>query len=177
MARAHHDSSARRPHGPEDRWVEGPAGRFWGTYGAAGLLLAHPDAGVLLQLRVEWSHFGGTWGLPGGARKAGETPEEAAIREADEEASVPPEAVEVLGAKVFDVGYWSYTTVLAKASRLFDPVMGDAESADLAWVPFADVTGLPLHPGVAESWPELRATLATLDDELAVALGNIAPGE
>ena len=172
MARASHDSSARRPRGPEDAWVDGPQGRYWGTFGAAGLLLAHPVAGVLLQLRVEWSHFGGTWGLPGGARKAGETPEQAAIREADEEASVPPEAVEVLGTKVYDVGYWSYTTVLAKASRLFEPVMGDAESSDLAWVPFAAVAGLPLHPGVESSWPELRATLGALDDELGVALGE-----
>jgi 8-oxo-dGTP pyrophosphatase MutT (NUDIX family) len=172
MARPEHDPTARRPHGPEDRWVDGPKGRYWGANGAAGLLLAHPEAGVLLQLRVEWSHFGGTWGLPGGARKLGESPEQAAIREADEEASVPPEAVEVLGTKVFDVGYWSYTTVLAKASRLFTPVMGDAESSDLAWVPFAEVAGLPLHPGVEAAWPELRATLATLDDELAGALGQ-----
>lgn len=172
MSRASHDPSARRPRGPEDAWVDGPQGRYWGTFGAAGLLLAHPVAGVLLQLRVEWSHFGGTWGLPGGARKSGETPEQAAIREADEEASVPPEAVEVLGTKVYDVGYWSYTTVLAKASRLFEPVMGDAESADLAWVPFADVAGLPLHPGLAASWGELRGTLATLDEELAVALSQ-----
>lgn len=172
MARASHDSSARRPRGPEDAWVDGPRGRYWGTNGAAGLLLAHPVAGVLLQLRVEWSHFGGTWGLPGGARKIGEDAEAAAIREADEEASVPPEAVEVLGTQIFDVGYWSYTTVLAKASRLFEPVVGDAESSELAWVPFTRVAELPLHPGVAASWPELRATLAALDDELGVALGE-----
>ncbi|CAN5494167.1 NUDIX hydrolase [soil metagenome] len=170
MPRASHDQSARRPRGPEDAWVDGPQGRYWGTNGAAGLLLAHPVAGVLLQLRVEWSHFGGTWGLPGGARKVGESPEDAAIREADEEASVPPEAVTVLGSQIFDVGYWSYTTVLAKASRLFDPVMGDAESSDVQWVPFAEVPKLPLHPGVASSWLELRATLASLDDELALAL-------
>ena len=172
MARAHHDPSAPRPRGPEDAWVDGPQGRYWGTHGAAGLLLAHPEAGVLLQLRVGWSHFGGTWGLPGGARKADETAEQAAIREADEEASVPPEVVQVLATTVFDIGYWSYTTVLAKASRLFDPVMGDAESSDLRWVPFAEVAALPLHPGVAASWPELRGTLATLDEELAVALSR-----
>src|SRR5688572_30414253 len=169
MSRAHHDPSARRPHGPEDVWVDGPRGRFWGRNGAAGLMLAHPDAGILLQLRVEWSHFGGTWGLPGGARKAGETPEQAAIREADEEASVPPDAVEVLATRVFDVGYWTYTTVLAKASRLFEPAMGDAESSDLRWVPFAEVGRLPLHPGVAAEWPELRASLTALDEELAAA--------
>jgi 8-oxo-dGTP pyrophosphatase MutT (NUDIX family) len=171
MARASHDPSARRPRGPEDAWVDGARGRYWGTYGAAGLLLAHPEAGVLLQLRVEWSHFGGTWGLPGGARKAGETPEQAAIREADEEASVPPDAVEVLATRVFDVGYWSYTTVLAKASRLFEPAVGDAESSELRWVPFAEVAGLPLHPGVEREWPELRAELTALDEELAAAIG------
>src|SRR6187402_2918481 len=101
MARAHHDPSARRPRGPEDVWVDGPRGRYWGGYGAAGLLLAHPEVGVLLQLRVEWSHFGGTWGLPGGARKQDEPAVEAAIREADEEAGVPPELVEVLAESVF----------------------------------------------------------------------------
>jgi 8-oxo-dGTP diphosphatase len=170
MARAHHDPSARRPHGPEDVWVDGPRGRYWGGYGAAGLLLAHPRAGVLLQRRVEWSHFGGTWGLPGGARKAGESPEQAAIREADEEAMVPPDAVEVLATRVFDVGYWTYTTVLAKASRLFEPAAGDAESSELRWVPFAEVAGLPLHPGVEAEWPELRASLTALDEELAAAI-------
>jgi 8-oxo-dGTP pyrophosphatase MutT (NUDIX family) len=177
MARASHDPSARRPRGPEDAWVDGPEGRYWGTYGAAGLLLAHPVAGVLLQLRVPWSHFGGTWGLPGGARKAGETPEQAAIREADEEASVPPDAVEVLGTNVYDIGYWSYTTVLAKASRLFEPVMGDAESSDLAWVPFSDVAALPLHPTFATAWADLRGTLAGLDDELGGAVQARLPGD
>lgn len=162
MARASHDPDARRPRGPEDVWVEGPAGRYWGSYGAAGLLLAHPDAGVLLQLRAIWSHFGGTWALPGGARKAGETAEAAAIREADEEAGVPPEVVEVLDRTVFDVGYWTYTTVIAKASRAFTPILGDAESEALRWVPIDTVDDLPLHPTFADAWPALRSRLHEL---------------
>jgi 8-oxo-dGTP pyrophosphatase MutT (NUDIX family) len=177
MRRPEHDPTARRPHGPEDIWVDGPEGRYWGRYGAAGLLLAHPEAGALLQLRVGWSHFGGTWGLPGGARKRDETPEQAAVRESDEEAGVPPEAVHVLGTQILDLGYWSYTTVLAKASRLFEPVLGDAESEALRWVPFDEVAALPLHPGVARAWPELRATLAGLDEELALALQAGLPGD
>lgn len=172
MARPKHDPIARRPRGPEDTWVDGPQGRYWGKFGAAGLLLAHPDAGVLLQLRVEWSHFGGTWGLPGGARKADETPEQAAIREADEEASVPPDAVGVLGTKVLDLGYWTYTTVLAKSSRIFEPVVGDAESAALRWVPFREVDSLRLHPGLESSWPDLRADLTNLDEQLGSVLGR-----
>ncbi len=166
MDRPTHDPNQRRPHGLGDAWVDGPQGRFWGTFGAAGLLLAHPEAGVLLQHRAIWSHHGGTWGVPGGARKPAETAEAAALRESDEEAGVPPELVQVLGSSVLDVGYWSYTTVLAVATELFEPYLGDAESIALSWVPFADVAGLPLHPGLASSWPELRVRLAELDPRL-----------
>lgn len=162
MTRATSDPSARRPRGPEDTWVEGPQGRYWGTFGAAGLLLAHPEAGVLLQLRAIWSHLGGTWGLPGGARKADETPEAAALREADEEAGVPPHLVTVLGTSVLDLGYWTYTTVLARADELFTPVIGDAESEALRWVPFDEVADLPLHPGFGRGWPDLRLRLDEL---------------
>ena len=97
--------------------------------------------------------------MPGGARKAHETPEAAALREADEEAGVPPELVTVLGSSVFDLGYWSYTTVLARADELFTPIVGDAESDALNWVAFDDVATLPLHPGFAAGWPELRLRL------------------
>lgn len=158
MSRASFDPAARRPRGPEDVWVEGPQGRFWGAEGAAGLLLADADA-VLLQLRVDWSHFGGTWGIPGGARKLGESAVDAALREADEEAGVPPEDVEVQGEHLFDVGYWSYTTVLGRALRPVEPVIGDAESAELRWVPRGDVAALPLHPGFAASWSLLAPRL------------------
>jgi 8-oxo-dGTP pyrophosphatase MutT (NUDIX family) len=166
MERPSHDPTQRRPHGLGDAWVEGPDGRFWGTFGAAGLLLAHPEAGVLLQHRAIWSDHGGTWGVPGGARKPGETAEAAAIRESDEEAGVPPELVRVLGSSVFDVGYWSYTTVMAVATEFFEPYLGDAESIALSWVPIADVAGLPLHPGLASGWPALRARLEELDPRL-----------
>jgi ADP-ribose pyrophosphatase len=162
VTRATHDPEARRPRGPEDIWVDGPRGRYWGAFGAAGLLLAHPDAGVLLQLRAVWSHLGGTWGLPGGARKAGESPAQAAIREADEEAGVPPELVTVLEESVLDLGYWSYTTVLARAEQLFTPVVGDAESDELRWVAVDDVAALPLHPGFGGAWPALRLRLDEL---------------
>jgi hypothetical protein len=36
----------------------------------------------------------------------------------------------------------------------------------MSWVPFADVAGLPLHPGLVASWPTLRARLAEFDPEL-----------
>ena len=150
----------RRPHDKGDAWVFGPGGeRYWCTYGAAGLLVWHRTLGVLLQHRVEWSHFGGTWGFPGGARKEGESAVDAAFREANEEAGVPAHLLRVMSTSVYDREVWSYTTVVAEALEEFTPVIGDAESEALAWVAVADVDGLPLHPGVAASWPALRLLL------------------
>ena len=50
---------------------------------------------VLLQHRAVWSHQGGTWGLPGGARDSHESPEETAVREAHEEAGLLAEQLAV----------------------------------------------------------------------------------
>jgi 8-oxo-dGTP pyrophosphatase MutT (NUDIX family) len=157
-----------RPRDAADTWVDGPQGRFWGLFGAAGLLVATPRFGVLLQHRAQWSHFGGTWGLPGGARKEGESAEQAALREAGEEAGVPADAIRLFDRHVTDHGYWSYTTVLAVAPVAFDPVIADAESQDLAWVPVDSVADYPLHPVFAQSWSasladRVRSELARVD--------------
>lgn len=150
----------RRPHELGDEWVYGPNGeKYWGRFGAAGLLAWHRSAGVLLQLRATWSHFGGTWGLPGGARKIDESAEKAALREANEEAGAPAELLTVLFETVFDRGYWTYTTVVAEATEAFTPVIGDAESEALAWVPLDEVAALSLHPGFEAAWPDLRTRL------------------
>ncbi|GAB3577926.1 hypothetical protein GCM10027406_13300 [Leifsonia lichenia] len=148
-----------------DAWVEGPDGqRFWGRFGAAGLLVHDSRRGILLQHRADWSHFGGTWGLPGGARHDGESAVEGALREAAEEASVPRDAVAVLFTSVLDLGFWSYTTVVAEAVRPFEALVADPESIELRWVEVGGVTELPLHPGFAAAWPELRARLVGLAD-------------
>ena len=61
----------------------------WGAKDAAGLLLrCLPQEGepvYLLQQRSRWVDFGGTWGIPGGAIREGESPEVAARREVEEE--------------------------------------------------------------------------------------------
>ncbi|SDK01194.1 NUDIX domain-containing protein [Cryobacterium sp. Sr8] len=146
--------------GSGDNWVYAPDGaRFWGRFGAAGLLVHHHELGVLLQHRAVWSHFGGSWGLPGGARHEHETALEAAIREAEEEAGVPAHLLRVRFTSVLDLGFWSYTTVVVRATARFEPVISDQESIALRWVAVPDVDELPLHPGFAESWPRIRARL------------------
>ena len=110
----------------------------WGRQ-AAGLLVVSEDSGILLQHRAEWSHFGGTWGLPGGARHRDESARDGAVREAAEEAGVPPESVQPLFLSRLDLGWWSYSTVVAATSSPFVPVIGDAESIEVRWVPLDDV--------------------------------------
>lgn len=165
----------RRPTGPRDpadAWVDGPRGRFWGREGAAGLAVFDPARGVLLQHRVGWSHFGGTWGFPGGARLTGEGALAGGLRESAEEAGVPPQNLAVLAAHVLDLDYWTYTTVLARATIPFEPVIADAESLALAWVPLAELPARPLHPGVEKLWPEIEPHLAR-EHVLLVDVANV----
>lgn len=146
-----------------DGWVVAADGRrYWGLFGAAGLLIHDPERGVLLQHRVPWSAHGGTWGVPGGAIDEHESPLVGAIRESNEEAGVPAldgSGIEVLATHVVDVGVWSYTTVIARATIRLDAAVSDPESVELRWVLIDDVADYPLHPGFATAWPELRALL------------------
>lgn len=148
------------PRNPGDAWVVTDSGeRYWGRFGAAGLLAVDAERGVLLQLRVGWSHFGGTWGLPGGALHEGEDAVTGALREAGEEAGVPADAMRLRFTRVLDLGAWSYTTVVADVLVPFEPVISDPESVALEWVPLDEVDQRPLHPGFADAWPELLARL------------------
>jgi 8-oxo-dGTP pyrophosphatase MutT (NUDIX family) len=72
-----------------------------GLRAAAGLILLYPhDGAVQLLLTLRGStlrHHTGQVSLPGGRVDDGESIEAAALREADEEVGVAPDAVEILG--------------------------------------------------------------------------------
>ena len=158
--------------GDGDGWVVSDSGAaYWGKHGAAGLLLRAPrpdgSAAVLLQHRAPWSHQGGTWALPGGARDSHETVEEAAVREAHEEAGLTADLLvvrtTVITAEVAGTHgtHWTYTTEIADVYEQLETVP-NRESAELRWVAEDDVATLPLHPGFAASWQRLREVAATI---------------
>ncbi|GGL93345.1 NUDIX domain-containing protein [Nakamurella endophytica] len=139
-----------------DGWVRCSLGhRHWGRFGAAGLLV-HRDGSVLLQHRSDAVAHPGTWSVPGGARDSHESPEQAALREAGEEAGIRPADVRPVGSHVDDHGGWSYVTVVASWLRPLR-LRPNWEGAELRWLPIDEVTALPLHPHFAESWTEVRA--------------------
>lgn len=142
-----------------DGWTVCSAGhRHWGRFGAAGLLLGD-ERQVILQHRAEWTHEGGTWGLPGGARDSHEDPVEAALREALEEGGIPGSAARPAGLYRDDHGSWSYTTVLAELAEPVMPAVLTRESTEIRWWPRPAVHGLPLHAGLAALWPLLNSTV------------------
>ncbi|WP_430952043.1 NUDIX hydrolase [Rhodococcus sp. 24CO] len=151
--------------GDGDGWSVGSDGtRHWGRHGAAGLLLRAPDVDgtpmVLLQHRAAWSHQGGTWALPGGARDSHENTTHAAVREAHEEAGIDESSVRVRGDVVTmraESG-WTYTTVVADVESPLETV-ANGESTELRWVREDDVESLPLHPGFHSAWPSLRTSV------------------
>lgn len=171
--------------GDGDGWVTFADGaRRWGRFGAAGLVLRAPgpdpaDPLVLLQLRVGWSHHGGTWGIPGGARDSHESAVVGALREAVEETGIDPAVVGVRGELVDDVGGdpsgWTYTTVVADVPEPLATV-ADRESDALRWVPESEVAGLDLHPGLRSSWDRLRARPVTLVLDVANIVGSVPDG-
>ncbi|MFD0995300.1 8-oxo-dGTP pyrophosphatase MutT (NUDIX family) [Pseudoclavibacter chungangensis] len=150
------------PKEPGDEWAIGPDGtRSWGAHGAAGVLVADVERGVLLQHRARWNHHGGTWGIPGGALRPGEPPVDGALREAFEEAGIPADALDAVATRVVDLGYWRYTTLVARARRHIPARVLDAESAGMAWVPPRELDRLRLHPGFAAAWPTLQRLIGT----------------
>ncbi len=97
--------------------------------------------------------------MPGGARDSHESAEQAALREAAEEAGIAPGAMtirsSVVTKRIDGQAHWTYTTVVADATELL-PTEANHESTELRWVPEEKIEGMRLHPGFKSAWPMLR---------------------
>ncbi|SDL30676.1 ADP-ribose pyrophosphatase YjhB, NUDIX family [Nonomuraea maritima] len=147
-----------------DGWAECAQGhRHWGVHGASGLLAVHHDAlgvpHVLMQKRSWWSHHGGTWGLPGGARDSHEDAVAGALREAREEAALRAEELRVQGVYLDDHGGWTFETVIAASAELLAAAPANSESTEMRWLPLPEIARLRLHPGFAATWQQVQGAI------------------
>lgn len=115
---------------------------------AAGILYRAGDSVLLLLRSGNTRDFPLHWGLPGGGIEEGETPEQAAIRESQEETGYAP--ADPLFVLDYDAGFTTYGLNVAEP---FAPALND-EHLGFVWAPLAALPQ-PLHPG-------LVATLAAL---------------
>jgi 8-oxo-dGTP diphosphatase len=127
----------------------------WGLFGAAGILVRCRDR-YFVALRSPYSHQGGTWAIPGGARHSDETPLEGALREFREEVSVALDEFVVAAEHEDDHGGWSYWTIVVDVDEPFEvPEDVHWETSATAWMTTEELAR-------ADLLPAFRSTLVGL---------------
>lgn len=97
------------------------------------------DSGRVLMIRRREREGRLRWAFPGGGIEAGETPEQAAVRETAEEVTLEVKAVRVLGDRVHP------DTAVHMTYVACEPITGTAaigdpeEIAEVAWVSHGDI--------------------------------------
>ena len=126
---------------------------------AAGILFVNPDKEVLLMRRAGGSEdHRGQWAFPAGKIEDGETPEQAARRETQEEAGYEHDG----GLSPFmhsDSHNVDFTTYLAHAKR-FDPKLNSEHDGAIWIAPEKAERELALHPGVKDALAKLAKRAA-----------------
>ncbi|MCL2090496.1 MAG: CoA pyrophosphatase [Micrococcales bacterium] len=142
---------------------------LFGTLGPADVRPDHLD--ILLQRRADdLTHHPGQVSFPGGGLDPGETPEQAALREAEEETGLDATGVEVIGslaALPLPVSDNLVTPVLAWWARPSPVHPADpTETAAVFRVPVADLLD-PARRATARHGP-YRTPAFVLDDDILV---------
>lgn len=115
----------------------------------AGITCIAQDTGrVFLMLRSPYVNTPLTWAAPAGAVDYDEEPDEAALRELEEEAGYHG-PVDIVEERVDeDLDFWHY---IGWVPREFSAVM-NWESSDWGWFDLDDLPE-PLHPGWVDALP------------------------
>lgn len=116
---------------------------------ASAYALAVNNGHILLTQLADYCTNAGHWTLPGGGIDHGEQPEQTVHREALEETGLPASNLELFHARTFSEhtkrGEFLAVQIVYRATIEGDPTVQEqgGSTADVAWVPLADVAALP----------------------------------
>lgn len=118
------------------------------------------EAGRVLMVRRRQREGKLSWAFPGGGIEAGESPEQAAVREAAEETALEVKAIRVIGQRIHpdtgaDMTYVACEPIAGEAR-----VEDDDELAEVAWVALEEIPAyVPwgLYPPVQEYLEDVLA--------------------
>jgi 8-oxo-dGTP diphosphatase len=99
------------------------------------------DQGKVLMARRRAAEGEISWVFPGGAIEAGESPQEAAVREVAEETGLKVEAVKVLGDRVHPKSGVPMHYVAVRLVGGEATVADDEELDAVAWITHAEIAG------------------------------------
>ena len=126
----------------------------------AAAAVVRTEGTEILLVKHRWRDGTTSWILPGGALLRGEKPEEAVLRELDEETGLKGTVVRFLFTMPYDLGtsatFLVEVDATAQVSLGYDPEEAQESSKmlqDVAWFPIKDV----------RDNPEVRQVLAYLD--------------
>ncbi len=113
----------------------------------AALALLDPQGRVLLAQRPEGKHMAGLWEFPGGKIASHETPQQALVREAQEELSLSlhTEDLEAIGMASHAYAHFHLLMPLYKCC-VWQGTPRALEGQELAWVHPQDMTAYPMPP-------------------------------
>ena len=123
----------------------------------SAVALIDPDGRVLLAQRPAGKSMAGLWEFPGGKVEAGETPEDALVRELHEELGI-----ETWSSCLAPLTFASHTyddfhlLMPLYACRKWDGIVQGREGQELAWVRAQDLNKYPMPPADIPIIPILR---------------------
>lgn len=127
----------------------------WGPHGAAGVLFKNGDRYYLVK-RGAGVDQGGSWGIPGGAIDDGETPEQAAKREAREEVGYDGPWRVIHTYVDQPCPEWAFTTFVVEVDKQHaNEENFDWETDEDGWFTHNEIMGLYLHPAFRAALPNL----------------------